>query len=78
MKKIRIINKSERAYMLIDSDELLRNCEVCWTCMFFNVDSKKCITPPGSINCSDCEKSVVIIKNYTWYRCGHWKERCED
>lgn len=73
---VEALNTKERAYSLIDSDEvLLSNCDVCWTCRFFDVISKKCITPPGSINCPDCEKKVVIIENYTWYRCGHWRER---
>lgn len=76
-KTVKAINRSGRAYALIGSDRVLRNCEVCWTCRFFNVDSKKCVTPPGSIDCPKCEGEIIIIKNYAWYRCGHWKERDE-
>lgn len=61
---------SARAAWNIEGHRLY-NCDVCWTCEYFDVLSKNCsqtvITKHNSDRCKD----------YTWYRCPFWNGRNE-
>lgn len=51
-------------------------CDVCWTCEFYDVELHGCdefYLFDGNPRCR--QKFVREIKKPDWYRCSHWKEK---
>ena len=56
-----------RALYNIDGAKL-SNCDVCWTCRWFDISSKEC-TPAFLARYVDGR-----YKEYKWYRCVFWED----
>lgn len=49
---------------------LLKGCEVCWTCFFFDVATNECWMAT--------DRSRECIRYPDWHRCAYWKEKLEE
>ena len=65
----------------------LSSCEICWTCVFFVVEGRRCVLSCGDVkkmggmvnykdysNWEDYFKGDVNIEKPTWFRCMWWKD----
>ena len=70
-------------YIHKTTTERFYNCEVCWTCKFFDVLTNECFVSNkdagnslyGSVMRLDYYDEKAFIKKPTWFRCLVWRER---
>ena len=65
----------------------LYNCDVCWTCRSFNVQTHECLISPEYVDKKAPDYSLdnremeyyvpTLIKSPSWYRCMLWEEKSD-
>lgn len=55
----------------------LSNCDVCWTCHYFDFKTSKCVFMYQYTR-TRTSFTHYIIKNPGWFRCVYWEEQYNE